>query len=85
MKVHDHASNWSLIDQDRTAACRGSANFITTRITTAEPKNFRSSNTIDQFRIKRARGGTVKAAQTFDGTNYMTESKKESTLLNEQR
>ena len=43
MRVHDHASNWSLVDQSRHAAVRGSANFINTRITTADPTVFRGN------------------------------------------
>ena len=85
MQLHDHASHWSLLDQDRGSASRGSANFIATRVTTADPKNFGASKTSDQFRIKRARGSTAKTAVTYDGKSYLTESKKESKALNEQR
>ena len=42
MKVHDHTTNWSMVDQSKTASKRGSAAFIQAQVTTADPNNFKS-------------------------------------------
>ena len=44
MKVHDHTSQWSLMDAKQSAVGRGSANFMSTRITTADPSSFSRAN-----------------------------------------
>ena len=54
MKVQDHTRKWSLLDQSKSATKRGSADFISTRITTADPKNFASKDMNTQFKIKRS-------------------------------
>ncbi len=37
IKVHDEASNWSQLDVKKGTTNRGSAQFLSTRLTTADP------------------------------------------------
>ena len=53
MKVHDEASHWSLLDVNRTATNRGSANFLNTRLSTNDPSNFSRPETAKNFSVKK--------------------------------
>ena len=59
MKVHDHASNWSLADLAKDSVNRGSAQYLNTRLSTADPSNFRRPNTNNQFRVKHSKGSVL--------------------------
>ena len=54
MKVHDDRTNWSLADQNTNSTHKGSAKFLQTRLSTADPRKFRTSDSKSQFRIKRS-------------------------------
>jgi len=56
MKVHDAASNFSLIDVQSGTQTRGSANFIDTRIISNDPSNFSKQDITSQIRISSGKG-----------------------------
>ena len=66
IKVHDHTSQWSLLDAKKSATNRGSAHFVTTRLTTANPENFSRdalAKTGPMFNVKHNKGSVNQRGQ----------------------
>lgn len=83
MKVHDHTSQWSLVDVKKNVSTRASASFVNSRVVTNDPKNFSRPSTISQFRVNGAKG-SLKTANDMYVESNLVPSKIESNYLNQQ-
>ena len=81
MKVHEHASNFSLLDVQRGTETRGSAAFIDTRLVSNDPNTFSKKDIGSQFRISHNKG-SLKQTHDLTGKGMINTSNKESKYLN---
>ena len=75
MKVRQEANQWSLLDLKKSVENRGSAAFLSTRVTTLDPEKFATSNADAQFKIKgHSRNNMAAPRGSHDNVSILSKS-----------